>query len=62
MNKGKKETKPCSLRMNADLFDEFEMFCEDTRLSKTAVIEEGIKLFMHEYKAKMNPEAKKNED
>ncbi len=53
MAKQKKETKPCSLRMDASIFDRLEEFCQETGITKTALIEKAVVLFMDDYEKKM---------
>lgn len=61
MAKVKKETKSCSLRMDATLYDRLDEFCQETGISKTAVLEKGAEAFMANYKSKMNGLAKESE-
>ena len=53
MAKQKKESKPCSLRMEATLYERLDEFCQATGISKTAVLEKGAIAFMEAYNAKM---------
>ena len=45
---GKKETRNFSCKMNAHIYDALEAYCEVSRLSKTAVIEEAVKFYVKE--------------
>lgn len=58
MAKPKKESKPCSLRMEATLYDRLDKFCKETGLSKTTVLEKGVIAFMESYNAKMKVASK----
>jgi len=53
MAKQKKESKPCSLRMEATLYEQLDEFCQETGISKTAVLEKGAIAFMENYNSKM---------
>lgn len=53
MAKPKKESKPCSLRMEATLYERLDEFCQETGISKTAVLEKGAIAFMDNYISKM---------
>lgn len=53
MAKQKKESKPCSLRMEATLYERLDAFCQETGISKTAVLEKGAIAFMENYNSKM---------
>ncbi len=44
--KEKKEYKPCSLRMDAEVYDKMEDYCEKTGLPKTKVIEKSVLMFL----------------
>lgn len=59
MAKQKKETKPCSLRMDASIFDRLEEFCQETGITKTALIEKAVVLFMDDYESKMGKQESK---
>lgn len=54
MAKKQKESKPCSLRMDAELFKRLDAFCQETGISKTAVFEKGATAFMDNYNERMN--------
>ena len=56
MAKQKKESKPCSLRMEATLYERLDEFCQETGISKTAVLEKGAIAFMDNYNSKMKEE------
>ena len=53
MSKQKKESKPCSLRMEATLYERLDAFCQETGISKTAVLEKGAIAFMENFNSKM---------
>ena len=58
MAKPKKESKPCSLRMEATLYERLDEFCQETGISKTAVLEKGAIAFMDNYNSKMKEETR----
>ena len=58
MAKQKKESKPCSLRMEATLYERLDEFCQETGISKTAVLEKGAIAFMDNYNSKMKEETR----
>lgn len=58
MAKQKKESKPCSLRMEATLYERLDEFCQKTGISKTAVLEKGAIAFMDNYNSKMKEETR----
>lgn len=58
MAKQKKESKPCSLRMEATLYERLDEFCQETGISKTAVLEKGAIAFMDNYISKMKEETR----
>lgn len=49
MAKQKKESKPCSLRMDAEVYAILEDYCEKSGQSKTVAIERAIRLLAEEY-------------
>ena len=58
MAKQKKESKPCSLRMEAALYERLDAFCQETGISKTAVLEKGAIAFMDNYNSKMKEDTR----
>lgn len=58
MAKQKKDSKPCSLRMEATLYERLDEFCQETGISKTAVLEKGAIAFMDNYISKMKEETR----
>lgn len=57
MAKQRKESKPCSLRMDADVYAVLEKYCEKSGQSKTVAIERGIMLLAKEYEKHYHEEA-----
>lgn len=53
MAKPKKESKPCSLRMETSIYKKLEDFCQKTGISKTTVLEKGVIAFIESYYARM---------
>ena len=49
MSKEKKISQPLSMRMNHDLFEKLEKFCEDSGQSKTTAIERSLSKYIEEY-------------
>ena len=48
----KKDYRPFSIRMAADTYDRMNNYCEETGVSKTAVIERAINMYLDDYEAK----------
>lgn len=53
MAKPKKESKPCSLRMETSIYEKLEEFCQETGISKTTVLEKGVIAFIESYYSRM---------
>jgi len=49
MPKTKKEYKPCSLRMDVEVFEVLEAYCKKSGQSKTVAIERAILLLSDKY-------------
>lgn len=47
MAKDKSNAKSCSLRMDADIFERLEQYCDRTGASKTKVIEIALTTFFN---------------
>ena len=52
MAKQKKESHPFSIRMDVDIYDRMEKYCDETGASKTAVIERAINMYIDDYESK----------
>ena len=48
-----KDTRPCSLRMEKQLFERLEQFCNDSGQSKTTAIERAVSMYIDDYYKKM---------
>ena len=48
-----KDTRPCSLRMEKQLFERLEQFCTDSGQSKTTAIERAVSMYIDDYYKKM---------
>ena len=48
-----KDTRPCSLRMEKQLFERLEQFCNDSGQSKTTAIERALKAYIDDYEERM---------
>ena len=49
MAKKIKESHPISIRMEKDIFDRLQQFCEDSGQSKTVAIERAISMYIDDY-------------
>lgn len=52
MAKQKKDYRPCSLRMDAEIYEILEDYCEKSGQSKTTAIERAVVLLAQEYDKK----------
>ena len=48
-----KDTRPCSLRMEKQIFERLEQFCNDSGQSKTTAIERAVSMYIDNYYKKM---------
>ena len=48
----KKESRPFSCKMAADVADRLESYCEKTQMKKTAVVELALKVYLDEKEGK----------
>lgn len=60
MAREKKEHKNFSCKMDARIYDELEAYCEVSRISKTAVVEEAVSRYVKENIRTMENIAKRN--
>lgn len=59
MAKKNKESHPLSIRMENKLYERLNDFCEESGLSKTAVVEKAVNMFIEDYESKMKKTSKK---
>ncbi len=58
MARSKKDAKILNIRMDLDVYEELEKFCEETGLTKTTATEKILHKFFEEYFAKSEEERK----
>ena len=49
MARPKKDNTPISVRLDRDIFNSLEKYCEKTGMTKTASIEQALKLYLKKY-------------
>ena len=53
MSKPKKEVHPFSIRMEQEIFERLEEYCDKSGQSKTVAIERAVNSFIDDYEEKM---------
>ena len=53
MSKPKKDSRPFSIRMEQEIYERLEEYCQKSGQSKTVAIERAVKFFIDDYDAKM---------
>lgn len=54
MPRQKKDSRPLNIKMDRELFEQLEEFCSLTGISKTLVVERGVKMFLESTKDLMD--------
>lgn len=53
MPRAKKNAKPFSIKMDIDVYERLEAYCEKSGQSKTLAIERAVNMFIDDYNQKM---------
>ena len=59
MAKKNKDSHPLSIRMENKIYERLNLFCEESGLSKTAVVEKAVNMLIEDYESKMKKTSKK---
>ena len=54
MAKARKENVPVSVRMEKNIYERLNQFCEDSGQSKTVAVERALEMYIDDYYEKMS--------